>query len=73
MTSDTKYFSDVSSNNSNYSAIYALFNNGLINGFEDNTFRPNDGLTRAQVCKLVDDAYNYLMNNYTTEMKKISG
>ena len=26
---------------------------GLINGFEDGTFRPNEGLTRAQAAKLI--------------------
>lgn len=29
---------------------------GLINGFEDGTFRPNDGLTRAQAAKLIYSA-----------------
>lgn len=69
----TKRFSDIDYADKNYYAIFRLANNGLINGFEDNTFRPNDGLTRAQVCKLVDDAYNYLINKYTTEMKDASG
>ena len=30
---------------------------GLINGFEDKTFRPNDAATRAQAAAVI---YNYL-------------
>lgn len=71
LTSNTKYFKDVRNEDPNYVAIYELYNNGLINGFEDNTFRPNEGLTRAQVCKLVDDAYNYLINNKTSSEVKV--
>lgn len=41
-----------------YSRIYIdnCIRFGLINGFEDGTFRPSDGLTRAQAAKLIYNA-----------------
>lgn len=34
-------------------AVNALVGDGIINGFEDNTFRPQEKLTRAQAAKLI--------------------
>ncbi|MDR6551129.1 S-layer homology domain-containing protein [Paenibacillus qinlingensis] len=36
---------------------------GLVNGFEDNTFRPKQLVTRAQIAALLDRAGNQLPNN----------
>ena len=27
---------------------------GIVNGFDDNTFKPDDGVTRAQLCAIID-------------------
>ncbi len=39
-------------------AVAYLVEKGIINGFEDNTFRPKDNCTRAQAAKIVYDALN---------------
>jgi len=38
------------------SAINSLSDMGIINGFEDSTFRPNDSVTRAQLAKMTASA-----------------
>lgn len=46
-------FSDVSRTSPYYSYIAALVEEGIISGYEDNTFKPNDSLTRAQMAKII--------------------
>ena len=45
-------FSDVSSGEWYYSDVKNAWETGLINGFEDNTFRPDENMTYAQAIKL---------------------
>lgn len=56
-------FKDVSTKNSNYGAIAALANAGIINGFEDGTYRANDMLTRGQMAKIIDNAFKLASND----------
>ena len=51
-------FSDVPSDYTYYSAITDLTAEGIINGFEDGTFKPEDPVTRAQFTKLICLAEN---------------
>lgn len=46
-------FKDVSKTNPNYKYIAALVEAGIITGYEDNTFKPNDNLSRAQMAKIL--------------------
>lgn len=46
-------FSDVTEGNSHQVAIEALVEQGIINGFSDGTFKPNQELTRGQVVKML--------------------
>lgn len=46
-------FKDVATTNVYYKSIAALVDAGIINGFEDNTYRPNDTLTRGQMAKII--------------------
>ena len=46
-------FKDVSRTSPYYSYIAALVEEGIISGYEDNTFKPNDSLTRAQMAKII--------------------
>lgn len=46
-------FSDVSASNSHKPAIDALAKRGVINGFEDGTYRPNSAVTRGQAAKIL--------------------
>ncbi|MER2189680.1 MAG: S-layer homology domain-containing protein [Solibacillus sp.] len=50
-------FSDVSEKNANYGPIAALANAGIINGFEGK-FNPGGTLTRGQMAKIIDNAFN---------------
>ena len=46
-------FSDVTSDHKYYSAINLLASMGIINGFDDGTFKPDDTVTRAQYAKIM--------------------
>ncbi|MCG7346458.1 S-layer homology domain-containing protein [Sporosarcina sp. ACRSL] len=46
-------FKDVSKTSPYYSYIAALVEEGIISGYEDNTFRPHESLTRAQMAKII--------------------
>lgn len=46
-------FADVSSNDTHYEAINSLVERGIVKGFEDGTYRPNDNITRGQAAKII--------------------
>ncbi len=40
-------------------AIYKLADNGIVGGYEDGSFRPDNLLTRAELCKIVNLIFGY--------------
>ena len=60
-------------NNNISSTLGALYERGILNGYEDGTFRPYSTLTRAEFCKIIsllfenfklkDDIYSHLEEN----------
>lgn len=52
-------FKDVNANNPNYIYIAALSEEGIINGFTDNTFKPKEPITRAQMAKILTLGYKF--------------
>ncbi len=46
-------FTDVNKNYQYYDAIQNLVSRGIINGYEDGTFKPEATITRAEFCKMV--------------------
>ncbi|MBU8906041.1 S-layer homology domain-containing protein [Desertibacillus haloalkaliphilus] len=46
-----------------YGVIAALKEEGIIKGYEDNTFKPNQEITRAEIAKMIVSAYNHLEKN----------
>ena len=58
---------DISENFRKYIAI--AYENGLIKGFEDGTFRPQDKLTRAQVAQLISNALKIMAKPTNTPVK----
>lgn len=46
------HFKDVSSDHWAYKAIEELYEKGLINGYEDNSFHPDEQITRAEVAAI---------------------
>jgi hypothetical protein len=53
VTPPTPSFSDVPADFWGYSYIETAYAHGIITGYSDGTFRPNNGVTRAQVAKLI--------------------
>lgn len=52
-------FSDVDDKMAGAEAIKKLVNAGVLNGYTDGTFRPNNPLTRAELCKIINIAFKY--------------
>ena len=48
-------FSDVDSDTKYRSAIIALYEAGAVTGYEDGTFRPENTITRAEVCVILSN------------------
>jgi len=46
-------FSDVASNHPNFDAITYLHENGIVEGYDDNTFRPDQAVNRAEALKIL--------------------
>ncbi|MEE0867606.1 MAG: S-layer homology domain-containing protein, partial [Clostridia bacterium] len=52
-------FSDVNENTPGYKAITKLVNAGIIHGYGDGTFKPNNFLTRAELVQMVNLVFGY--------------
>ena len=52
-------FSDVKSDDELGIAVKALKEYGVINGYEDGSFRPDNFITRAEFCKMVNVLFNF--------------
>lgn len=65
-------FKDVPKTNFYYNAIAALTKEGIINGFQDGTFKPKDTLTRGQMAKIIQSAFELQAGNKETPFKDIS-
>lgn len=67
----TDYFTDTSDEK-----ICAAFELGIVNGFSDGTFRPDEMLTRAQFCKILFNFSQLLNTSFTaatdSELDKFS-
>ena len=57
-TSGGPHFSDVPASNTFYPYVETAFNHNIITGYPDNTFRPNNNVTRAQLSKMLYQAMN---------------
>jgi len=59
------YFNDVRDDHSNVSAVNYLASEGVINGYEDGTFRPDGEINRAELTKMViESVANVDKNKY---------
>lgn len=58
-TASTIKFTDVDENTEEGKAIYKLASAGVVNGNGDGTFGPKSGLTRAELCKMVNLVFGY--------------
>lgn len=52
-------FKDIQATHPDYKYIAALAEAGIINGFPDNTFKPNEYITRGQMAKIMTLGYRF--------------
>lgn len=52
-------FSDVDSTTKNVDAIMDLYNRGIINGYDDGSFKPDNSITRGEVAIIISKAFDY--------------
>jgi hypothetical protein len=52
-------FTDVPPGSTFYPYIYCLYCDGIISGYNDNTFRPNNNVTRGELTKIAANAAGY--------------
>ncbi len=64
-------FSDVPSNHHYYNAIHNLSAEGILNGFEDGSFKPSEPVTRAQFTKIICYALSVGNLTYSEAEKSI--
>lgn len=64
-------FSDVNQNNWAYKEIRKAVAAGYVAGFNDNTFKPNDKVTREQVAVILNNLYKLENKNSGTTIKDI--
>lgn len=62
---NTKTFKDISMDAWYFNSVWAMSREGVIHGFKDNTFRPLDNLTYAQLCKIIANKLEYKDNKQT--------
>ena len=60
-------FIDINESDWFYDEVSIAVNSGYIDGYEDNTFRPNEKIKREEVAKIVTT----IMNNYDKDIDKI--
>jgi hypothetical protein len=58
-TPPTPTFRDVPSTDTFYTYIETAFDQNIISGYNDGTFRPNNNVTRGQLCKIVVSAQDW--------------
>jgi len=63
--SQTNNFTDVSAEDWFNNAISTLANAGVLNGYEDNTYRPNEYITRAELVKIAVSFYGTVAGQST--------
>ena len=67
-----KIFKDFDENHWAYNAVYYLKKNGVTNGYDDGTFRPDNSITRAEFLKLSMKAMSFYENTDKAYFSDIS-
>lgn len=62
----TSPFKDIDQYSSHYDNILKLYSQGAISGFADNTFRPNQNVTRGQAAKMLATVLKLDLKMYRT-------
>lgn len=64
-------FTDVPESAWYYKNVLHMYSSGMINGYEDNTFKPDAPITRAEVCAMIDRLAKKIDDKDTQMMKSI--
>ena len=67
-------FKDISGSYKYYDELYNLVNNGIIEGYEDNTFKPSRNISRAEAATIIKRVYHdmeYFKNEYLMDIQLI--
>ncbi len=59
-TDEPEIFNDLSGVEWAKDAVYELYNMGIVNGYNDGGYHPNDNITRAEFSKIICSAFNIL-------------
>ncbi len=68
-------FKDINFDYKYYNEILNLYSNNIINGYPDNTFRPNNSITRAEAATIIKRIYfdmEYLKKDYLKDIELIN-
>ncbi len=60
-------FTDLSDRNQYYPSIIDLYDRGIVQGYDDGTFRPYDTVNRVEALKIVLENYGWVENGATEE------
>ena len=66
-----RIFTDIEPGSALEASLVKLKNAGIINGYEDGSFQPYGGLTRAEFCKMINILFGYTVPA-TTEFPDVS-
>lgn len=72
VNAEQKHFKDIDQSHWAYNAIMEMVEKGILDGFDDGTFRPNDALTREQFAKILALAMNAPQNETYTVFADVS-
>ncbi|MBQ9976912.1 MAG: S-layer homology domain-containing protein [Clostridia bacterium] len=64
-------FADVPEDHFYYTSIMAAASSGLVNGYEDNTFRPDNTITRAEVVTVINRLLGLKVSDKTVSTKHL--
>lgn len=64
-------FTDVPESAWYYKNVLHMYASGMINGYEDNTFKPNEPITRAEVCAMIDRLAKKIDDKDTQMMESV--
>lgn len=70
-SAQAKTYKDVQPTDWYYKQVHTLSDKGILDGFQDDTFRPSDKVTRAQVTKILNATIRSERLNHTKQREKI--
>ncbi len=62
-------FSDVGSEHKNLTAIYEMADAGILNGYEDGTFKPDNPVTRAELSVIISRTLGFIKDEEKIDIK----